>query len=127
MFSESASRKSYYGYLRYASVLMSSGVSLASNGNVSRLTPYVFPTRISRLSKSKKNRESINRIALKLSAELHASRKTIINDHLPLFSIIINKAIEAFGGEVVQEYMERAYKLEKDEVATIATYSKFSS
>lgn len=127
MFSEKASRRSYYGYLRYASILMSSGVSLASNGNVSRLTPYAFPSRISRLSKTKKSRESINRIALKLSGELHANRKTIINDHLPLFNIMINKAIEAYGGEVVQEYMERTYKLEKDEVATIASYTKFGS
>ncbi len=127
MFSEKASRKSYYGYLRYASILMSSGVSLASNGNVSRLTPYVFPSRISRLSKTKKSRESINKIALKLSAELHANRKTIINDHLPIFNIMINKAIEAYGGEAVQEYMEKVYKLEKEEVAIIASYSKFSS
>jgi hypothetical protein len=38
MFNEKASRKSYYGYLRYASILLSSGVSLANNGNASMLT-----------------------------------------------------------------------------------------
>lgn len=127
MFSEKASRKSYYGYLRYTGILMSSGVALASNGNVSRLTPYVFPSRISRLSKTKASRETINKIALKLSPELHASRKVIINDHLPLLSMVINRAIEAFGAEAVQEYFERTYKLEKAEVATIASYSTFSS
>ncbi len=127
MFSEKASRKSYYGYLRYASIIMSSGVALASNGNVSRLTPYAFPSRISRLSKTKSSRETINKIALKLAPELHASRKVIISDHLPLLSVIINKAIEAFGAETVQEYFERTYKLEKAEVATIASYSTFSS
>jgi len=127
MFNEKASRKSYYGYLRYASVLMSSGVSLSSNGNVSRLTPYAFPSRISKMSKTKKSRESLNAIALKLSVSLHANRKTIINDHLPVFNMMINKAIEAYGAEAVQEFMEMKYKLEKEEVAIIAAYSRFSS
>ena len=127
MFTEKASRKSYYGYLRYASVLMSAGVSLASNGNVSRLTPYVFPSRISRLSKTKKSRDAMNAIALKLSPELHANRKTIINDYFPIMSLMINTAIEQYGGETVQEYMFRTYKLEKEDVATIAGYSKFGS
>ncbi|MHB1830513.1 MAG: replication factor C large subunit [Candidatus Micrarchaeaceae archaeon] len=127
MFSEKASRKSYYGYLRYASVLMSSGVSLASNGNVSLLTPYAFPSRISRMSKTKKSREALNQIALKLTGELHANKKTIINEHLPVLNAMINKAIEQYGAEAVQEFMERLYKLDKEEVAVMASYSRFSS
>lgn len=127
MFSEKASRKSYYGYLRYASILMSSGVAVSGNGNVSRLTPYAFPSRISKLSKTKTSRDSIDKIALKLSPELHANKKTVINDHLPIFSLMISRAIEAYGGEAVQEYMERTYKLEKAEVSMLASYSGFSS
>ena len=127
MFSEKASRGSYYGYLRYASVLMSSGVSLASNGNVSLLTQYTFPSRISRMSKTKKSREALNRMALKLTSELHANKKTIINEHLPVLNAMINKAIEQYGAEAVQEFMERLYKLDKEEVAVIASYSRFSS
>ena len=127
MFSEKASRTSYYGYLRYSSVLMSSGVSISGNGNYSRLTPYAFPARISRMSKTKKSRDVINRIASKLSPMVHASMKVVRNEHLPLLSAMINKSIEAYGAQRTQEYMEMTYKLEKDDVAAIASYSRFSA
>ena len=127
MFQEKASRKSYYGYLRYSSVLMSSGVSLANNGNVSALSQYSFPARISRMSKTKKSRDSINLIALKLSPSLHANRKTVINEHMALISNMVNNAVKAYGEDAVSEFMYSRYMLEKDEVATIAGYSRFGS
>ncbi|MCL4365267.1 MAG: replication factor C large subunit [Candidatus Marsarchaeota archaeon] len=127
MFNEMASRTSYYGYMRYSSVLMSSGVSLASNGNVSMLAQYAFPARISRMSKTKKGRDAISAIALKLSSYLHANKKTIINEHLVLFSAMVNIAIKSYGEDAVRDFMYSRYLLEKDEVAAISKYSRFSS
>ncbi len=127
MFSEKASRKSYYGYLRYSSVLMSSGVALASNGNVSALATYAFPARIIRMSKTKKGRDSINLIALKLAPLLHANKKTVINEHMALISLIVNSASKLHGEDAVGDFMASNYKLDKEEIATVAGYSRFGS
>lgn len=122
MFNEKASRKNYYGYLRYASVLMSSGVSISNEGNISTLTQYSFPATIRRLSKTKKDRETINIIASKLTGYLHANRKTIIHSHIPIMSMIINHSIEKYGPDAVFDFMEQKYRLEKTEVQVISSY-----
>lgn len=127
MFNEKASRTSYYGYLRYSSILASSGVALASNGNVTMLTTYTFPSRIRQLSRTKKGRDVMNIIALKLAIQFHANRKTVIGDHIPLLNTMINKSIGVYGQEKVYEFMENKYKLEKGEIDVIAAYTKFSS
>jgi replication factor C large subunit len=125
MFSENASRRSYYGYLRYSSVLTSSGVALSSNGNVSMLTQYTFPVRIRQLSRTKKGRQSMNLTALKLGAMVHASRKTVISEHIPLLTLMINMAIGQHGEDAVVDFMAMRYGLEEDEVDAIASYSKY--
>ncbi len=123
MFNEKASRRSYYGYLRYASVLMSSGVSLSNGGNVSTLTQYSFPATIRHLAKTKKDREVINIIALKLTGYLHANKRTIIAGHIPIMGMIISKSIEKYGADTVFDYMEQKYRLEKSEVQVISSYA----
>ncbi len=123
MFNEKASRKSYYGYLRYASILLSSGVSLSNTGNASMLTQYAFPATIRQLSRTKKERVAINDIALKLSPYLHASKRTIISSHVPIMGMIISMSIEKYGADVVYEFMERKYQLEKSEVQVISGYA----
>lgn len=127
MFSENASRKSYYGYLRYSSVLMSSGVSLANRGSVSMLSPYLFPARIRQMSRTKKGRNTMNLIALKLAALVHASRKTVISEHIPLLNLMINSSIGAYGEDKVTEFMGRSYGLNSAEVGAIASYTKYGS
>ncbi|MDE1768596.1 MAG: replication factor C large subunit [Candidatus Micrarchaeota archaeon] len=124
MFNEVASRKSYYGYWRYSNILLSSGVSLANNGSpVNSTTPYAFPATIRHLSKTKKDRSAINEIALKLTAYLHANRRTVIGSHLPIMALIINLALEKYGPETVFSFMEQKYQLEKSEVQIISAYS----
>ncbi len=123
MFNDKASRKSYYGYLRYASVLLSSGVSLANTGSVSTLSHYVFPSAIKQLSRTKKDRTAINEIAMKLSPFLHANRRTIISSHIPIMAMIINMSIEKYGADAVFDFMEQKYRLEKSEVQVISSYA----
>lgn len=122
MFNEKASRKSYYGYLRYASILLSSGVSLSNTGSVSMLNQYVFPATIRQLSKTKKDRVAINEIALKLTGYLHANKRTIISSHIPIMGMIINTGINRYGSDAVFDFMEQKYRLEKSEVQVIAGY-----
>jgi replication factor C large subunit len=122
MFNEKASRKSYYGYLRYASVLTSSGVALASNGNVSMLNQYDFPSRIRRMSATKKDRDAMASIAQKLSIQFHASKKTVLNQHIQLMSLMIKNAIMLYGKDKVFEFMEKRYSLNEDEVAYVVAY-----
>ena len=50
MFFENATRSNYYGYLRYSSVLISSGVATANTGQITMLNNYSFPARIQYLS-----------------------------------------------------------------------------
>lgn len=122
MFNEKASRTSYYGYLRYASILLSSGVSLSNNGYVSTLSQYLFPTTIRHLSRTKKDRQAINEIALKLSPYLHANRRTIIGSHIPIMAVIISASMEKYGADAVFDFMEQKYRLEKGEVQVISSY-----
>ncbi len=122
MFNEKASRKSYYGYLRYASVLLSSGVSLSNSGSMNTMSQYAFPATIRHLSKTKKDRDAIGIIASKLTLYLHANKRTIISSHIPIMAMIINQSIEKLGPDAVYEFMEQKYRLDKSEVQVISSY-----
>ena len=88
-FYEKAGRTSYYGYYRYVNVLISSGISLANNGRVTMLRPYVFPSKIRHLSATKGERGALNAAAERLSLVLHTNKKYIIRTYLPM----VKKAI----------------------------------
>lgn len=124
MFLENANRKSYYDYLKYASVHASSGVALAGSGSYSMLRQYTFPTGISRLSKSKKDREISGGIAKKLIYSLHAHKKDINGTYAMLFKNIITKAIEEQGADPVYIFMETRFGLDRTEVDSMAVNPK---
>ena len=67
MFNEKASRKSYYGYLRYASILLSSGVSLSSTG----ICKHSEPVRISDYDKAAKQNQKGQGCNKRDSAKTH--------------------------------------------------------
>ncbi len=122
---ERASRINYYGYLRYASVMLSSGVSLSSSGNASMLTPYSFPARIQHMSRVKKDKGEMTAIAIKLTRYLHSNTKEIIRTTLPLISAMIEQAKKEPGVDV-HEFMQRAFALEPEETDAITKHFKFS-
>ncbi len=121
-FYEKASRTNYYGYLRYASVLLSSGVSLSGNGSISMLRQYTFPQHIRRLSATKRERLSIGGIASRLSPILHSSRKEISNNYLPYFRLIVERAMKSSGEAEVLSSIERHSGLMKEDVDAILSY-----
>ncbi|MGC8538489.1 MAG: replication factor C large subunit [Candidatus Micrarchaeia archaeon] len=118
-FLEKASRTSYYGYLRYASVLMS-GVAVANIGYVSMVKHYAFPQSIRFLSRTKLERNVMNAIATKLVYLLHANKVEVLNMYVPLFQIMIAKGAKEEGSESVAAFFEKVYQLSKEEVGAIA-------
>ena len=126
MFFENASRTNYWGYLRYSSVLLSSGVALANNGSVSMLNNYNFPARIQYLSKVKKGKMALNEIALKLAVVMHASRKDIIKSAIPMIYLMMKAAArEGVEKEKIEQFAIMNLNLEEGDTDTINEYYKF--
>lgn len=122
MFLERASRDNYYEYWKYASVIMSSGVSISGGGVISTLNPYTFPAKISHMSRTKKERNQLNEIALKLSSVTHTSRKQILNSYLPLLKKIVNGYNIESGDELALENIGRGVGLEGEDMQTVLEY-----
>ncbi len=125
-FYNNASRTSYYGYLRYAQIMLSSGVAVAGSGRVSMIKNYNFPTNIMHLSRAKKGKETLMGIASKLSYVLHANKKDIIRDGLPLIYRMM-KATEKENGEDAVEKLYISLGLEQEDKKALYEYYKFSS
>ncbi|MDE1870411.1 MAG: replication factor C large subunit [Candidatus Micrarchaeota archaeon] len=118
-----ASRKSYYGYMRYSSILMSSGVSLAVNGETIYHKSYQFPNNIRVLSKSKAGRNALSTALVKLIYILHVHKKDIFNSYLQMLKLMIKEGIKEKGEEETYTFFERTYNLDKDDVKAIVNYA----
>jgi len=118
-YANAASRLSYYSLLRYANVLASSGVSIASYGHVTRLGTYSFPKQVKYLSETKQERSTIAGIAAKLAKRMHASRKEIITGFLPVFEQILKEQAKKLGKDELAEQLESYYGISKDELALL--------
>ncbi|MGI0141143.1 MAG: replication factor C large subunit [Candidatus Micrarchaeales archaeon] len=114
-----ASRKSYYGYLRYSSVLMSSGVSLAPNGEVTYLRSYAFPNNIRQLSKSKASRNAVSGAIVKLVYTLHAHKKDIFSGYLQMLKSMIKEGTKEVGEEETVSFFEKTYGLDGKDIDAI--------
>ncbi|MDE1845934.1 MAG: replication factor C large subunit [Candidatus Micrarchaeota archaeon] len=118
-----ASRKSYYGYMRYSSILMSSGVSLAVNGDVVFMKSYQFPNNIRQLSKSKAGRNALSTALVKLIYVLHVHKKDIFNSYLQMLKLMIKEGTEQEGEEKTYAFFQRSYNLDKADVDAILNYA----
>jgi replication factor C large subunit len=126
-FFERASRINYYGYLRYAQFLLSSGVTSANDGHVSMLSPYAFPAHIQYMSKVKKEKNELNAVTVKLLRYLHSSKKEIVANTLPLVYRMIAKAQKEGQADEVESFMSRTFALDEDETKTIVSYYRFKA
>ncbi|MBU2477203.1 replication factor C large subunit [Candidatus Micrarchaeota archaeon] len=84
-------KRQHYGFLRYSSELMTTGVSLSKEKPNKNFVMYQFPKILSRLSKSKGTRETKKSIASKLTKELHSSSKEIFSDDMPFLKQVFAK------------------------------------
>ncbi len=117
-FLEKASRTGYYGYLRYANILLSSGVSLSNSGSLTMLRQYSFPSNIRYLSSTKKERSSLAAIAEKLGPMLHTNKRRIIESYLPLLGIMFSE-IATRSGEGAMESVAARYGISEGEAEFI--------
>lgn len=69
---------------KYASDLMSAGVSLSKTKRYGAFVKYGFPSTISFLSRSKVERGARGRVGQKIASRCHVSVRRAVNEHLPL-------------------------------------------
>ncbi|HDN82872.1 MAG TPA: replication factor C large subunit [Candidatus Altiarchaeales archaeon] len=101
--------RQYWGFMRYASSLMSAGVSLSKRGKIKYRT-FQFPKYFLNLSKTKKARDIKKRIGKKIAKKLHTSSKTIISQYIPLFKVLLNQ------GKISRDFLSKEYDLTPDEI-----------
>ena len=101
--------RQYWGFMRYASSLMSAGVSLSKRGKIKYRT-FQFPKYFLNLSKTKKARDIKKRIGKKMAKKLHTSSKTIISQYIPLFKVLLNQ------GKISRDFLSKEYDLTADEI-----------
>jgi replication factor C large subunit len=88
-------RRQQYSFWRYASDMMSAGVSLSKKSTYPGFNRYAFPSLIKGLSVSKGKRAVRKEIALKIGKLCHVSSSTAIQDYLPMFEELMGKKEEA--------------------------------
>jgi replication factor C large subunit len=90
-------RRQYWGFLRYSSELMTSGVALAKENDYHGWLQVQFPSLLKKLSSSKGERQMKKGLAIKMSKPLHSTSRKIIRDDLPFLKIYFqDKELAAF-------------------------------
>ncbi|MFH0861029.1 MAG: AAA family ATPase [Candidatus Altiarchaeota archaeon] len=82
-----ASRQ-YWGFLRYATPLMTAGVNVFKPES-RKFAQYRFPSLIISMGRTKKERSIKNSIALKLKPHVHSSTKVISAQYVPLLRALL--------------------------------------
>jgi replication factor C large subunit len=77
----------HYGYWKYTYDLMGLGVALAKDETYKKFSRYASSTFYSKLSKNRAKRDLRDRVANKMGARLHTSRKVAI-ENFPYFEIM---------------------------------------
>jgi len=83
-------RRQYWGFLRYASTLMTAGVNAAKPQRLHYST-YQFPRYIATMGRTRKVRSMRKSIAGKLSPVVHASSRVISEQYIPLYRTLLKE------------------------------------
>jgi replication factor C large subunit len=110
MFIRRIQKQQYWGFLRYASPLMSGGVALSKEKPAKQFNYYMqFPQYWAKMGRTKTERDIKNSIGGKLHV-LHVSKKVAAREFIPLFRVLLkNKKLS-------EEELEAEYKLNPDEI-----------
>ncbi|MDY9922618.1 replication factor C large subunit [Methanobacterium sp.] len=98
----------HYGYWKYTYDLMGVGVALAKDETYKKFSRYTSSTFYSKLSKNRAKRDLRDRVATKIGAKLHTSRKVAI-EYFPYFEIM-------FEGDDLARDLADYFDLEDAEV-----------
>ena len=95
--------RQYWGFLRYATPLMTAGVNAARKGKIKH-SYFQFPRYIIEMSKTKKVRRLKKSIGEKLSPTLHASNRIIAEQYIPLYRTLLKAGVTS-PEELMKEYL----------------------
>jgi replication factor C large subunit len=101
--------RQYWGFLRYATPLMTGGVNAARKGKIKH-SYFQFPRYIIEMSKTKKERGLKKSIGEKLSPIMHASNRIIAEQYIPLYRTLLKEGVTS------PEELMREYQLDLEEV-----------
>ncbi|MFH1404020.1 MAG: hypothetical protein ABIH11_07115 [Candidatus Altiarchaeota archaeon] len=101
--------RQYWGFLRYANALMTAGVN-NSRPDKTNYSQYRFPSYFAALGRTKGVRNIEKSISEKLSPTLHASRRVISQEYIPLLKLLLKKRI------VESDEVKEFFRLEDEEV-----------
>ena len=82
-------RRQHWGFLRYSSELMASGVALAKENDYHGWLQVQFPQLLKKLSASKSTRNLKQGLAAKMSSAIHTSPRQIIKSDLPFLKMVL--------------------------------------
>jgi replication factor C large subunit len=117
MFYSRASRVQYYGYWRYMTAMMSSGVALAKSRYPSGNARYAFPRVIKELSANKMDRQADLLMAKKLQRVIHSGlRRITINEQKLLYQMCAAASKAGIPKEEITAFLENKFFLEKAEI-----------
>jgi replication factor C large subunit len=85
----------HYGYWKYAYDLMGPGVALSKKETYRKFARYTNSTMFSYLSKNRARRDLRDRVATKIGAKLHTSRKVAI-EQFPYLEIMFQDNVQAW-------------------------------
>ena len=101
--------RQYWGFLRYATPLMTAGVNAARKGKIKH-SYFQFPRYIIEMSKTKKGRGLKKSIGEKLSPTLHASNRIIAEQYIPLYRTLLKEGVTS------PEELMKEYRLDLEEI-----------
>ncbi len=122
-FINQAERKNHYSYMRYSSILVSSGVAVSGSEGSGYYKSYAFPESIRQLSKTKTSRSDLAKVLTKLIYVLHVHKKNIFSEYIYMLKDMIVEGNKEYGEEKTLEFFERVYNLDKNNVETISKLS----
>jgi len=106
-------RRQYWGFQRYANVLMTAGVNVSRPAKIN-FTQYQFPGYFAALGRTKSNRAFEKSISAKMGPRLHVSSKVFVREYIPLYRTLLS------GKKMSEEELREEYKLEDDEIDYLA-------
>jgi replication factor C large subunit len=107
-------RRQYWGFLRYANVLMTAGVNTSRPSKIN-FTQYMFPGYFAALGRSKGVRATEEGIAGKMSPMLHASARIIKREYIPLYKLLLKKK------KMSAEEVRQQFNLDESEVEYLSS------
>lgn len=95
MFLGRVTNRQYWGFLRYVNDLMSVGVAFSKEKPNFEFTKYNFPSLIWKMGSTRSKRAKEASISSKISPIVHESKRSLINNYLPLIRRVFEKNRDA--------------------------------